>query len=163
MSRLKWSDALSLDMPGMDDGHKTLVALLDLAHEAPDSSLLGHWRNLVTHTASVFEREDRWMNATRFSSTHIHTTQHKVVLQVMHEGQRAGESGDLAVIRKMAAELGLIPGALADAVRDAYREYRHLQHGLRLNGAQYARVPPDQAQAARATTLTLWTLLFGPR
>lgn len=106
MSRLKWSDALSLDMPGMDDGHKTLVALLDLAHEAPDSSLLGHWRNLVTHTASVFEREDRWMNATRFSSTHIHTTQHKVVLQVMHEGQSAGESGDLAVIRKMAGELG---------------------------------------------------------
>ena len=106
MSRLKWSDALSLDMPGMDDGHKTLVALLDLAHEAPDSSLLGHWRNLVTHTASVFEREDRWMNATRFSSTHIHTTQHKVVLQVMHEGLSAGESGDLAPIRQMANELG---------------------------------------------------------
>ena len=106
MSRLKWSDALSLDMPGMDDGHKTLVALLDLAHEAPDSSLLGHWRNLVAHTASVFEREDRWMNATRFSSTHIHTTQHKVVLQVMHEGLSAGESGDLAPIRQMANELG---------------------------------------------------------
>ena len=106
MSRLKWSDALSLDMPGMDDGHKTLVALLDLAHEAPDSSLLGHWRNLVTHTASVFEREDRWMNATRFSSTHIHTTQHKVVLQVMHEGLSAGESGNLAPIRQMAEELG---------------------------------------------------------
>ena len=70
--------------------------------------------------------------------------------------------GNIALL-KMAAGLGLIPGALADAVRDAYREYRHLQHGLRLNGAQYARVPPDQAQAARATTLTLWTLLFGPR
>ena len=106
MSRLKWSDALSLDMPGMDDGHKTLVALLDLAHEAPDLALLSHWRNLVTHTASVFEREDRWMNATRFSSTHIHTTQHKVVLQVMHEGLSAGESGDLAPIRQMANELG---------------------------------------------------------
>ena len=106
MSRLKWSDALSLDMPGMDDGHKTLVALLDLAHEAPDLALLSHWQNLVTHTASVFEREDRWMNATRFSSTPIHTTQHKVVLQVMHEGLSAGESGDLAPIRQMANELG---------------------------------------------------------
>jgi hemerythrin-like metal-binding protein len=106
MSRLQWSDALSLDMPGMDDGHRTLVALLDLAQEAPDLTLPDRWRDLVAHTARVFEREDRWMQATGFSSAHIHSTQHKVVLQVMHEGLNSGESGDLALIRKMASELG---------------------------------------------------------
>jgi hemerythrin len=46
------------------------------------------------------------MQTTQFSSQQIHSTQHKVVLQVMHEGLTAGESGDLATIRKMAAELG---------------------------------------------------------
>ncbi len=106
MSRLLWSDALSLDMPGMDDGHKTLVTLLDLAHEAPDMVLASRWRDLVQHTARVFEREDRWMHKTQFSSDHIHSTQHEVVLKVMQEGLHAGESGDLAPIRNMAAELG---------------------------------------------------------
>ena len=106
MTRLRWSDALSLDMPAMDDGRRTFVELLDWAHEANDARLVEHWRRLFTHTARVFEQEDRWMNATAFSSAHLHSTQHKVVLQVMHEGLTAGESGDLATIRKMAAELG---------------------------------------------------------
>ncbi|MGV0958495.1 MAG: hemerythrin domain-containing protein [Limnohabitans sp.] len=106
MTRLQWSDALSLDMPAMDDGHRQLVELLDLAHEARDALLVGHWRMLITHAARVFEREDRWMHATQFSSDHIHSTQHKVVLQVMREGLAAGESGDLATVRNMAGELG---------------------------------------------------------
>ena len=106
MTRLQWSEALSLDMPAMDEGHRTFVELLDLAHEANDDRLLEHWRSLFTHTARIFEREDRWMHATQFSSQQIHSTQHKVVLQVMHEGLTAGESGDLLTIRKMAAELG---------------------------------------------------------
>jgi len=106
MSRLQWSDALSLDMPAMDDGHRQLVQLLDLAHEASDASLIACWRDLIAHTARIFEREDRWMHATRFSSDHIHSTQHKVVLQVMGEGLAASEAGDLQPIREMADELG---------------------------------------------------------
>jgi hemerythrin len=106
MTRLQWSDALSLDMPGMDHGRRQLVELLDLAHEANDAFLLDHWHTLTLHAALVFEREDRWMHSTRFSSTHIHSTQHQVVLHVMQEGLAAGQSGDLETIRKMAGELG---------------------------------------------------------
>lgn len=106
MHKLQWSDALSLDMPGMDDGRKTLVHLLGLAHDAHDPLLLQRWRDLVQHTALVFAQEDRWMQMTQFSSSRIHCTQHRVVLQVMQEGLRAGESGDLALIQNMAAELG---------------------------------------------------------
>jgi len=40
--------------------------------------------------------------------------------------------GNIALL-KIAAEAGLIPAGLADQVRDAYREYRRLQHQLRLN------------------------------
>lgn len=106
MSRLIWSDALSLDMPVMDDGRRQLVELLGLAHEANDVSVLGRWRDLIAHTQRVFERENRWMDATGSSSCHIHSTQHNVVLQVMKEGLTAGETGELGLIRLMADELG---------------------------------------------------------
>jgi hemerythrin-like metal-binding protein len=106
MSRLIWSDALSLDMPVMDDGRRQLVELLGLAHEANDVSVLGRWRDLIAHTQRVFERENRWMDATGSSSCHIHSTQHKVVLQVMNEGLKSGETGELGPIRLMADELG---------------------------------------------------------
>lgn len=106
MHKLHWSDALSLGMPGMDDGRKALVHLLGLAHDASDPFLLWRWRNLVQHTTQVFEQEDRWMRMTQFSSARLHGTQHKVVLQVMQEGLRLGESGNLALIRKMVDEMG---------------------------------------------------------
>ena len=61
---------------------------------------------MVDRLLAAPSREDRWMHATQFSSQQIHSTQHKVVLQVMREGLVAGESGDLATIRKMASELG---------------------------------------------------------
>src|SRR5438105_7291871 len=51
--------------------------------------------------------------------------------------------GNIALLG-MAAELGLIPSDLAERCRNAYREFRRVQHALRLNGAQYARVPPAQ-------------------
>ena len=36
--------------------------------------------------------------------------------------------------------------ASAEQVREAYRRYRKLQHGLRLNDAAYARVPRETAR-----------------
>ena len=67
--------------------------------------------------------------------------------------------GNIALL-KMAADAGLIPADLADAVRDAYREYRRLQHALRLNNAG-SRV--DRALVAdKATAVTaLWRHVFG--
>ena len=45
------------------------------------------------------------MAATRFASGNCHTTQHKVVLQVMREGIVRAEQGDLQPIRIMTGEL----------------------------------------------------------
>ena len=56
--------------------------------------------------------------------------------------------------------LGLIAGDLAERCRDAYREYRRLQHALRLNGAQYARVPPAQVAAQAQAVRDLWRTVF---
>ena len=63
--------------------------------------------------------------------------------------------GNIALLG-MAAELGLLPKALAERCRVAYREYRRVQHALRLNGAQYARVPHAQVAAHLAAVRELW-------
>jgi glutamate-ammonia-ligase adenylyltransferase len=68
--------------------------------------------------------------------------------------------GNIALLG-VAAELGLIPGEAAEGARNAYREFRRRQHALRLNGAQYARVPAaDVAAHVRAVT-ALWKAVFG--
>ncbi|MEK7345055.1 MAG: hemerythrin domain-containing protein [Pseudomonadota bacterium] len=106
MSALQWSDALSLDLPAMDDTHRAFVELLGVACSAPDAQLVHVWQALIDHTDAHFDQEDRWMAQTRFSSTNCHSMQHKVVLDVMREGLAAGQAGDLATVRNMADELG---------------------------------------------------------
>jgi glutamate-ammonia-ligase adenylyltransferase len=72
-----------------------------------------------------------------------------------------GNLGNIALL-KMAAELGLIPMELAERCRNAYRDFRKLQHALRLNGAKYARVPQEQVAAHVEAVRTLWETVFGP-
>ena len=67
--------------------------------------------------------------------------------------------GNIALLR-MAAGHGLIDSELAERCRDAYREFRRIQHGLRLNGATYARVPPAQVAAHAAAVQALWRAVF---
>ena len=70
--------------------------------------------------------------------------------------------GNIALL-KIAAGHGLIPAELAERCRDAYREFRRLQHGLRLNGARYARVAPQRVAAHAAAVRELWRrVLSGP-
>jgi len=68
--------------------------------------------------------------------------------------------GNIALLG-MAAELGMIPGALAEGVRNAYREMRRRQHALRLTGAQYARVAHAEAADSASAVRTLWKAVFG--
>lgn len=107
MAFLEWSDALSLDLPIMDDTHREFVELLAIAQGSPDEALHASWQQLVDHTAEHFGQEDRWMLATRFSSINCHTMQHKVVLEVMREGSALAASGNTAALREMASELAL--------------------------------------------------------
>jgi [glutamine synthetase] adenylyltransferase / [glutamine synthetase]-adenylyl-L-tyrosine phosphorylase len=67
--------------------------------------------------------------------------------------------GNIALLR-MAADFGLIPSQTAEQARNAYREFRRLQHALRLNGAQFARVPPEQVAQHRAAVQALSGALF---
>jgi glutamate-ammonia-ligase adenylyltransferase len=69
--------------------------------------------------------------------------------------------GNIALLA-MAAERGLIPAGLAERCRDAYREFRRLQHALRLEGARYARVPPGEVRPAAEAVRELWRLTVAP-
>ena len=69
--------------------------------------------------------------------------------------------GNIALL-EMAAGLGLIERSLAERSREAYREFRRVQHGLRLNGAAYARVPPESLAAQRGAVAELWRTVMSP-
>jgi glutamate-ammonia-ligase adenylyltransferase len=73
-----------------------------------------------------------------------------------------GNIGNLALLR-LAGDLDLIPKELAEAVRNAYREYRRLQHALRLQGERYARVSRESSSFAIASVRELWQTVFGNR
>jgi hemerythrin-like metal-binding protein len=107
MAELQWSDALSLDLPLMDETHREFVALLARAADASDDLLVDAWTALIAHTDEHFAQEDRWMRQTRFASVNCHTTQHSVVLSVLREGLARGAAGQPEVIRTMAHELAI--------------------------------------------------------
>lgn len=105
MPALEWSDALSLDLPLMDDTHREFVDLLGVVERSADDAVIPAWRTLVEHTQVHFDQEDRWMRETRFAAGNCHTVQHKVVLDVMREGLKRAEGGDIELLRMMAGEL----------------------------------------------------------
>jgi glutamate-ammonia-ligase adenylyltransferase len=71
-----------------------------------------------------------------------------------------GNLGNIALLR-MAAAHGLIDADLAERCREAYREFRRLQHSLRLNGARYARVPTEQVAPHVDAVSRLWRSVIG--
>jgi glutamate-ammonia-ligase adenylyltransferase len=69
-------------------------------------------------------------------------------------------AGNIALLQ-IAAEHALLPGPLALDAADAYREYRRLQHQVRLTGAAHARVEAAPQASRRASVDALWATVFG--
>ena len=69
-------------------------------------------------------------------------------------------AGNIALLG-LAAGLGLLASGLATEVADAYRDYRRLQHQIRLQGAAAARVDPVPQAARRGAVERLWVAVFG--
>jgi glutamate-ammonia-ligase adenylyltransferase len=67
--------------------------------------------------------------------------------------------GNIALLA-MAAERDLIPADLAEAVRNAYRDYRRMQHALRLDNRK-SRVAPAAVAERAAAVRQLWQLVLG--
>jgi glutamate-ammonia-ligase adenylyltransferase len=68
--------------------------------------------------------------------------------------------GNIELLRRCATA-GLIDHRTADAIGNIYRRYRQLQHALRLNDAEYARVPPKLVEAEASQVRETWRDVFG--
>jgi glutamate-ammonia-ligase adenylyltransferase len=69
--------------------------------------------------------------------------------------------GNIALLL-MAGQLGLVDAALAAEVSNAYRTFRRIQHRLRLNGAERARVPPAEVEREAEAVQRLWNAVLAP-
>ena len=84
-----------------------------------------------------------------------------LVLGYAHRHEElTGNIGNLALL-KLGGRLGLIDKDLADQAHHSYREFRRLQHQVRLQGERYARVPRDRVQHLVEPVLRLWKAVFG--
>ena len=70
-----------------------------------------------------------------------------------------GNLGNIALLR-MAGELGLIEAAAGEAVGDAYREFRRLQHARRLTSNPKGREAREPIEKQIAAVIKLWTAVF---
>jgi len=84
-----------------------------------------------------------------------------VLAHAQQHPELVGNLGNIALLG-IAGNLALIPAPLAEQCQGAYREFRRLQHGLRLNGAQYARVAPEAVAPHVAAVRGLWQTVFAP-
>jgi glutamate-ammonia-ligase adenylyltransferase len=69
-------------------------------------------------------------------------------------------AGNIALLQ-MAADAELLAHDLARGAADAYREYRRLQHQIRLTGAPHARVETTPQRVRRDVVQALWQAVFG--
>jgi [glutamine synthetase] adenylyltransferase / [glutamine synthetase]-adenylyl-L-tyrosine phosphorylase len=81
--------------------------------------------------------------------------QYLVLQHAATYSQLTGNVGNIALL-KMCGELGLINPALAASVADAYRAFRKLQHQMRLQGQENARVDPARVAVHAAHVIQLW-------
>ncbi|MEN4921958.1 bifunctional [glutamate--ammonia ligase]-adenylyl-L-tyrosine phosphorylase/[glutamate--ammonia-ligase] adenylyltransferase [Achromobacter spanius] len=87
-------------------------------------------------------------------------TQYLVLSQAGTHPVLVRNLGNIALLR-LAGEAGLIPPELASRSGNAYRTLRRVQHQLRMQGVEKARVAPDQLQEERAAVKELWAAVLG--
>ncbi len=118
-----WSDALTLNLPTLDDTHREFVDLLARAVQSSDDELPGAWDAVISHTRAHFELENRGMEATGFPPGGCHTREHSDILAVMQEGARRGALGEYGLLRQLASELGTWFEQHAQSMDNAFALY----------------------------------------
>ncbi len=85
--------------------------------------------------------------------------QYLVLLHAARYPELTADIGNIALL-KLCGELGLIDRALAVDVADAYRKFRRMQHQIRLQGADRARVEKVKVEAETGQVLALFRAVF---
>ncbi len=84
-----------------------------------------------------------------------------LVLAHSHEHPALTRNAGNIALLGLAAELSLVPASVAAGAEEAYRDFRRLQHQIRLTGAAQARVPAEVHAARRDAVNALWRHVFG--
>jgi [glutamine synthetase] adenylyltransferase / [glutamine synthetase]-adenylyl-L-tyrosine phosphorylase len=87
--------------------------------------------------------------------------QYLVLRHAADHPELTANTGNIALLHR-SGELGLIDPALADAAADAYRDFRRLQHQVRLQGQERAHVDPAMVASDAAAVSRLWEQCFTP-
>jgi len=87
------------------------------------------------------------------------TVQYLILLHASTHPALLRNAGNISLLRDL-AQLGLIAADQAEQVGNVYRIYRKLQHKMRLDGVEAARVDPASMTAERAAVLALWGRTF---
>ncbi|MEY4654098.1 MAG: hypothetical protein RI884_2679 [Pseudomonadota bacterium] len=85
---LSWEDNFTLGYGPMDATHEEFVAHVARLQTAPDAQLPALLDELIAHTRTHFEEENRWMRETQFPPGDCHVEQHDAVLASMSEVQQ---------------------------------------------------------------------------
>jgi glutamate-ammonia-ligase adenylyltransferase len=86
--------------------------------------------------------------------------QYLVLRHASQYRQLTADIGNIALL-KLCGELRLIESGLANAVADGYRTFRKLQHQIRMQGHERARVEPERVASEISAVKKLWELVFG--
>ena len=86
--------------------------------------------------------------------------QYWVLLHAARHPELVMNTGNIALLREV-SHFGLMSEDEAETVGGAYRTYRKLQHQLRLDGMETARVAPERIAAEREAVLGFWRRVFG--
>ncbi|MCG5074499.1 bifunctional [glutamate--ammonia ligase]-adenylyl-L-tyrosine phosphorylase/[glutamate--ammonia-ligase] adenylyltransferase [Paraburkholderia tagetis] len=86
--------------------------------------------------------------------------QYWVLLHAAQDPELIRNTGNIALLREV-SRFGLMSEEEADTIGSAYRLYRKLQHQLRLDGMETARVDPARVEREREAVLALWKRVFG--
>ncbi len=85
--------------------------------------------------------------------------QYLVLAEAAAHPEMTANIGNIALLKR-ASELGLVPSEIALPAADAYRELRRLQHAVKLQDEDYARVAPESASASAEAVKRLWQAVF---
>jgi len=141
--------------------------------EAIRNEILRQPRDLATLRSEVIAMRQKMLDAhasnsdTEFDLKHDRggivdvefIVQYLILGYASQHNELTGNLGNIALLR-IAAELGLIPAALAAAAGNAYREYRRLQHARRLSATPKARVERDSIAKHAQAVDQLWQTVF---
>ena len=85
--------------------------------------------------------------------------QYLVLRHAATQPRLTGDIGNIGLL-KLCGELGLINGELSEKVATAYRTFRKMQHHIRLQGEERARVEKEKVTEEADAVTNLWKQVF---